>query len=290
LKFDATARSILISHDPNVLQCDLDYLSERIGVLSCYFTSREINKLIRTHSRLLTEQWTKLDYKINYLRIMLFASTRDIVECGALSYPIEHIRSRYLFVYRCGLWTRVRREEQYFRQRKLNISLHDIFDTSIQTFLKRVTSNLLRHDDYQAFVDSLKYEKFQNEMDKYLTLKGDKKHWTKGQILREKTERNHFMYEFDLYDMTKQKIEEEENDNEYLDDGIMTLETQLTTYDQDKQQQLQKIDLSRQTFDHIMKDAHVNEAKTSDEHPLLDLGRESGRSKRIAQKADPDLR
>ena len=103
----------------------------------CYFTKREIYKLIRTHKKVFSENWLDLDYKINYLKIMLFASTRDIVESGALAYPIDHIRQRYLFVYRAGLFKRVRREEQYILQRDLNISLIDIFSTSISTFFKK---------------------------------------------------------------------------------------------------------------------------------------------------------
>ena len=80
LQFDTTTRSILISNDPNLIQYDLPYLRERFDVLMCYFTKREISKFVRTHKKLFSEDWKDLDYKINYLRIMLFASKRDIVE------------------------------------------------------------------------------------------------------------------------------------------------------------------------------------------------------------------
>ena len=213
LKLDTTTRSILISNDPNLIQYDLSYLRERFDVLMCYFTKREIIKLIRTHKKIFSENWSDLDYKINYLKIMLFASTRDIVESGALAYSIDHIRQRYLFVYRAGLFKRVRREEQYVIQRDLNIRLVDIFHSSLGTFLKRTTNNLLRQDDYQAFVDSLKYETFDREFERYLTLDHNRKKWSRADAFIERRERRHWMSEFDMYDNDVQEEEEEEEKN-----------------------------------------------------------------------------
>ncbi|UJR22533.1 hypothetical protein I4U23_025582 [Adineta vaga] len=199
LKFDTTTRSILISNDPHIIQYDLSYFRERFDVLMCYFTKREINKLVRTHKKIFSESWPDLDYKINYLKIMLFASTRDIVESGALAYSIDHIRQRYLFVYRAGLFKRVRHQEQYVQQRDLNISLIDIFSTSLSTFLKRTTNNLLRQDDYQAFIDSLRYEVFDDEFRQYLTLDHQRKKWSKEKLSTELYERRHWMSELDMY-------------------------------------------------------------------------------------------
>ena len=252
LKFDTTTRSILISNDPQLLQYDLDYLRERFDVLLCYFTKREISKLVRTHKKLFTENWPDLDYKINYLRIMLFASTRDIVESGALAYSMNHIRERYLFVYRAGLFKRVRREEQYVIQRDLNISLFDIFNTSLTTFLKRTTNNLLRKDDYQAFVDALKFEVFDNEFQRYLTLEKNRKNWTKIDAFVERRERRHWMSEFDMYN----KEEEEENDEEEVEE----------------------------------KSLMVNDNPTSSYHPLTDYNPDRHRNRKLRQNSDPNIR
>ena len=199
LKFDATTRSILLSNDPNLLRYDMTYLRERVDVLTCYFSTREISKLVRTHRTLFSETWSDLDYKINFLRIMMFASTRDIVESGALSHSIDHVRHRYLFVTRAGLFKRVRREEHYFAQREFNISLVDVFHTSVRTFLKRTTNNLLRPDDYQAFVDSLQYETFDNEFDRFLKLDQTRKKWKSPQMATERYERRHWMSELDMF-------------------------------------------------------------------------------------------
>ncbi|CAF0837388.1 unnamed protein product [Adineta ricciae] len=209
LKFDTTTRSILLSNDPNIVQYDMSYFRERFDVLMCYFTKREISKLVRTHKKLFSENWPDLDYKINYLKIMLFASTRDIVESGALAHPIDHIRQRYLFVCRAGLFKRVRRQEQYFQQRDLNISLVDIFSTSLSTFLKRTTNNLLRPEDYQAFIDSLQSEVFDNEFEQYLTLNNLRKNWSREMIRTERQERRYWMSEFDMYNNFGDEEEEE---------------------------------------------------------------------------------
>ncbi|CAF3026386.1 unnamed protein product [Rotaria sp. Silwood2] len=259
LKFDTTTRSILISNDPNIIQYDLNYLRERLDVLLCYFTKREIYKLIRTHKKLFSENWFDLDYKINYLRIMLFASTRDIVESGALSYTIDHIRQRYLFVYRAGLFKRVRREEEYVLQRDLNINLIDIFNTSLSTFLKRTTNNLLRKDDYQAFIDSLKYETFDNEFQRYLTLDKNRKNWSKVNMAIERNERRNWMSEFDMYNNID---DEDDNDDE----------TSLTILN-DKSLALRNV-----------------EDKPTIWHTLSDYNPDRHRRRKIAQNVDPNIR
>jgi hypothetical protein len=261
LKFDTTTRSILISNDPNIIQYDLTYLRERLDVLMCYFTKREIYKLIRTHKKAFSENWIDLDYKINYLKIMLFASTRDIVESGALAYAIDHIRQRYLFVYRAGLFKRVRREEQYVLQRDLNISLLDIFNTSISTFLKRTTNNLLRIDDYQAFIDSLKYETFDNEFERYLTLDKNRQKWSRHHMHIERHERRHWMSEFDMYN----------NDIDDDDDDIEE-ENSLAII---KEKSLAKID---------------TESKPSLWHTLSDYNPDRHRKRKIRQNVNPDFR
>ena len=257
MKLDTTTRSILISNDPNIIQYDLTYLRERMDVLMCYFTKREINKLIRTHKKLFSEKWSDLDYKINYLRIMLFASTRDIVESGALANTINHIRQRYLFVYRAGLFKRVRRQENYVLQRKLNISLMDIFNTSLSTFLKRTTNNLLRQDDYQAFVDSLSYENFDDEFERYLTLDKSRKNWSQKHRAIERFERRHWMSEFDMYN----DDDEDDDDNE----------TSLTV---PKEKSLALNDI---------------EKKSSSWHPLFDYSPDRHRRRKLGQNVDPDI-
>lgn len=261
LQFDVITRSILISNDPNILQYDLTYLRERMDVLMCYFTKREIYKLIRTHKKVFSESWSNLDYKINYLKIMLFASTRDIVESGALSCSINHIRERYLFVYRAGLFKRVRREEQYIQQRNLNISLMDIFNTSISTFLKRTTNNLLRKDDYQAFIDSLKYESFDNEFQRYLTLDNQRKNWSKPDAYTERNERRLWMSELDMYNIDDEEDEEEETD-----------ETSLTVVNE------KSLAIKN------------DEIQPSAWHPLTDYSPDRHRRRKIRQNVDPDFR
>ncbi|CAF4747017.1 unnamed protein product [Rotaria socialis] len=263
LQFDTTTRSILISNDPDLIQYDLSYLRERLDVLLCYFTKREIYKLVRTHKKLFSENWTDLDYKINYLRIMLFASTRDIVESGALAHTIDHIRQRYLFVYRAGLFKRVRREEQYVSQRDLNIHLIDVFSTSVTTFLKRTTNNLLRQDDYQAFIDSLKYETFDNEFERYLTLDKNRKNWSRADVVIEKRERRRWMSEFDMYN----NIDDEDDGDDDDDD-----ETSLTIINEKS--------LAPKN----------DEEKPSSWHTLSDFGRDRHRNRKIAQNSDPNIR
>ncbi|CAF3337197.1 unnamed protein product [Rotaria socialis] len=263
LQFDTTTRSILISNDPDLIQYDLSYLRERLDVLLCYFTKREIYKLVRTHKKLFSENWTDLDYKINYLRIMLFASTRDIVESGALAHTIDHIRQRYLFVYRAGLFKRVRREEQYVSQRDLNIHLIDVFSTSLTTFLKRTTNNLLRQDDYQAFIDSLKYETFDNEFERYLTLDKNRKNWSRADVVIEKRERRRWMSEFDMYN----NIDDEDDGDDDDDD-----ETSLTIINEKS--------LAPKN----------DEEKPSSWHTLSDFGRDRHRNRKIAQNSDPNIR
>jgi hypothetical protein len=258
LKFDSTTRSILISNDPNIIQYDLNYLRERMDVLMCYFTKREIYKLIRTHKKIFSENWVDLDYKINYLKIMLFASTRDIVESGALSYSIDYIRQRYLFVYRAGLFKRVRREEQYIQQRDLNISLYDIFNTSISTFLKRTTNNLLRKDDYQAFIDSLQYEIFDEEFQRYLTLDKNRKNWTKTDAYMERYERRQWMSEFDMYNNDEEEEEEEEESLTVINNKSLVVQNM--------------------------------EAKPSLWHPLSDYNPDRHRRQKIRQNIDPNIR
>jgi hypothetical protein len=259
LQFDTTTRSILISNDPNVIQYDYNYLRERLDVLMCYFTKREIYKLIRTHKKVFSENWSNLDYKINYLKIMLFASTRDIVESGALACSIDHIRQRYLFVYRAGLFKRVRREEQYVIQRDLNISLLDIFHTSVATFLKRTTNNLLRKDDYQAFIDSLQYETFDNEFERYLTLDQNRKNWSRKDAFIERNERRYWMGELDMYN-----IEEEEDDDE--EENSLTVMNEKSL---------------------VVKN---DETQPSVWHPLSDYSPDRHRNRKIHQNADPNVR
>lgn len=261
LQLDTTTRSILISNDPNLIRYDLSYLRERFDVLMCYFTKREIQKLIRTHKKVFSETWKDLDYKINYLRIMLFASTRDIVESGALGFSIDHIRQRYLFVFRAGLFKRVHREEQYVIQRDLNINLMDIFSTSLATFLKRTTNNLLREEDYRAFIDSLKYETFDGEFERYLSLNHTRKKWTTAQAAVERHERRNWMGEFDMYN---QMEEEEEDDDDEHSLTMINQNTSLTVKNE--------------------------EIQPSSWHPLSDYSPSRHRARKIRQNTDPNLR
>jgi hypothetical protein len=259
LKFDQTTRSILISNDPNIIQYNFDYLRERFDVLMCYFTKREIYKLIRTHKKIFSENWSNLDYKINYLKIMLFASTRDIVESGALAYSIDHIRQRYLFVYRSGLFKRVRREEQYVIQRNLNINLMDIFNTSISTFLKFTTNNLLRQDDYQAFIDSIKYESFDNEFERYLTLDKNRKNWSKLNKYIERNERRYWMSEFDMYNIA------DDDDDEEKENSLTIINEKSLTIKND-------------------------EIQPSSWHPLSNYNPDRHQRRKIGQNVDPNIR
>jgi len=223
----------------------------------CHFTKREIYKLVRTHKKVFSEHWSDLDYKINYLKIMLFASTRDIVESGALAYTIDHIRQRYLFVYRAGLFKRVRREEQYVIQRDFNINLIDIFNTSLSTFLKRTTNNLLRQDDYQAFIDSLKYEIFDNEFQRYLTLDNNRKNWSRADKSIEKNERRQWMSEFDMYD----NIDDDDDD-----ENSLTVINERSLAESD------------------------GESKPSVWHSLSDYSRDRHRRRKIRENVDPNIR
>ena len=257
LQLDSTSRSILVSNDPHLIQYDLSYLRERFDVLHCYFTKREIKKLIRRHRRLFSEIWSDLDYKINYVRIMLFASTRDIVESNVLSHSIAHIRQRYLFVTRCGLYKRVRREDQYLIQKEFNINLEMIFDSSLTRFLKETTNNLLRSDDYQAFIDSLTPEQFDDEFDKYLTLDKTRKKWKSADRHKERQERRYWMSEFDMFN------------NEPIDDED---ETELTIVEE---KPLMKI---------------TDEIQPSFHHPLSDWNPDRHRRRKLAENADPNIR
>lgn len=257
LQIDSTSRSILISNDPQLIQYDLSYIRERFDVLQCYFTKREIKKLIRQHKKLFSEIWIDLDYKINYLRIMLFASTRDIVECGVLTHPIDHIRQRYLFVSRCGLFKRVRREDQYFAQKQFNISLELMFDSSLNRFLKETTNNLLRTDDYQAFVDTLKYEQFDDEFEKFLTLEKTRKKWNNAEKHIERRERRYWMSEFDMFN----------DETEEIDDELMIVEEKS-----------------------LIQKASDGEVQTSFHHPLSDWCPDRHRRKKLSINADPNLR
>jgi hypothetical protein len=190
---------------------------------------------------------------------MLFASTRDIVESGALAYSIDYIRQRYLFVYRAGLFKRVRREEQYVIQRDLNISLMNIFSTNVGTFLKRTTNNLLRKEDYQAFVDSLKDEVFDQEFERYLTLNHIRKKWSKADTYTERYERRHWMSELDMYN-------NDEKDDDDDDERSLTVNNERSL---------------------VVKNM---EEKPSSWHPLSDYSPDRHRRRKLRLNIDPNIR
>lgn len=267
MRFDATTRSILLSNDPNLIQYDKSYIRERLDVLLTYFTFREVRKLVRTHRKLFTEPWIDLDYKVNFLKIVLFASTRDIVESGALSLPIDEIRRRTVFAFRTGVYKRVRREELYLEQRRTNISFVDLFQTSRKSFVEKVTNNLLRVEDFQAFVDSLGSESFEDELTKYLTLDKLRTKWNSYQRLIERNERRQWISEFDAYNLPEidDLIDEEDKD---------------------------ETDSSNQTklVVHQERNASSWEGKPSEWHPLSDWNPDRHRRKKFRLKTDPNLR
>ena len=179
---------------------------------------------------------------------------------------MDHIRQRYLFVSRAGLFKRVRREEQYVIQRELNISLMDIFSTSLATFLKRTTNNLLRQEDFQAFVDSLKYEDFDGEFDRYLRSDHVRKKWTSAQAAVERYERRQWMGELDMYNQT-------EDDDDVNDD-----QQSLTVVKENSLVQRKS------------EGRRAEKSQPSSWHPLSDYSPDRHRLRKLRENTDPDIR
>ncbi|KAJ8897153.1 hypothetical protein PR048_002499 [Dryococelus australis] len=141
----------LLMSNYSFLQISMSEIAKRIPLLTHLCgTKRNLCNLLQNCPLVLTENWTAVQNKIEYLQtVMKFENVR-IVKSMALNQSLDTIRKRHVFLERCGRYIAPDPKVDPLVANK-NPSLSNITDTSDKYFATKVAS--LSLEEYEVFCE-----------------------------------------------------------------------------------------------------------------------------------------
>lgn len=150
-------QKLLIKHPQLILHGETRALRERMNLLQSYVTTpKNVWKLFMSNPNLVFEETHKIEQKLKYLIETLRIEVPEIAKTEALSHDIQHIRMRFIFMQRLGIFkVRTQKAEENNEVNK-NPKLHQITDTSDKRFALKVCYVTL--EEYEVFQELLRRE------------------------------------------------------------------------------------------------------------------------------------
>lgn len=145
---------LLLQH-PNLLLIRREKIFSTHSFLSSMFTSDNVYKIFENAPHVFTLKESEISRRLDFLLKDMNARTADVVNSRALSHQLTHLRTRYEFLRRCGVFKKVTKREDERRINR-NPQFVQIFDTDDETFARRVANLSLL--EYQTFVTLYRQE------------------------------------------------------------------------------------------------------------------------------------
>uniref|UniRef100_A0A0A9ZHL6 mTERF domain-containing protein 2 n=1 Tax=Lygus hesperus TaxID=30085 RepID=A0A0A9ZHL6_LYGHE len=123
----------LLTENPDLLLVDHQRIMSCFTFLSKDFTQNYVYKLLLNCPQVLFEKHSEILSKLDFLNKQLGIPNSEIVTSSSLGHPLEHMRTRYEFLKRCGLY-----KPGSEGVKRTNPSLSDMFDTPDEQFAKQV--------------------------------------------------------------------------------------------------------------------------------------------------------
>lgn len=136
----------LISEEPSVLLINSSIILPRVDALRAIFKSTDVHELLRKSPNIMTEDWNDIREKFDYVFSSMGITQRQMMYSHMFSYPLEHIRTRHLFLVRSGNYAMPNKKKKELVK---NARLQDIIDTSDADFARRFGNMTLK--DYKTF-------------------------------------------------------------------------------------------------------------------------------------------
>ncbi|XP_027208105.2 transcription termination factor 4, mitochondrial [Penaeus vannamei] len=130
-------------------------IKKRLALLNTIFAPAELRPLIRNNPNILCDDWQDVSDKMMYIHTEMGLEQPQISASQALQKSLMHIKTRYLFLSRAGLYVKpnLLRDKMSYRR---NPSLSDITDTSNRFFANKVAK--LSEEEYKVFSEMIREE------------------------------------------------------------------------------------------------------------------------------------
>lgn len=143
----------MIIQSPALLDCDILSKIPMIEELKSYFKRADTFKLIQGSPDVLFSNMTDVLEKFHYVFHHMGISQPQMMHSNWLTYSMEHIRARHMFLVRTGYFKKVNRAKG---QIDLNPKLNTILDSSDEEFARKFGN--MTGLDYQTFKSLLSEE------------------------------------------------------------------------------------------------------------------------------------
>lgn len=144
LSFDVNDKLFtVLSANPELLTLNPEYVNFRVKELMTLFTKKDINKLLVTCPCVMTDDFSTIYDKVQYIVHMMGVEQKSIVKSRALQHDLHHIKCRHNFMIRAGRYVINKKSAK-----NRNAPLHKIFSRNMKTFLKLTR---LTEEEYNAF-------------------------------------------------------------------------------------------------------------------------------------------
>ena len=145
----------IIEQIPLIVLIDPEKIDERCDDLAEYFGSRkEVNLAIQSVPSILIDYWPNLKYKFEFIIHEMQVFPRTLAKSKVLGFDLQHIKDRYEFLNRAGLYQHPSVKSHGNRSEAYpNVS--DVVETKLSVFIKDVAKNGFLVQDYEYFIKML---------------------------------------------------------------------------------------------------------------------------------------
>ncbi|XP_003745667.1 transcription termination factor 4, mitochondrial [Galendromus occidentalis] len=148
-----------IDAHPGILFWRPSVHTEAFNNLTKIFANTDISRMLNKSPHIMMDDWEEVEEKIDFALYTIGARHKDIVYSSYLSYKIEHIRTRYNFLFRSGLYIRPHKKD---RKRHYSIPLTVMIESPHAEILKMTG---LLAEEYATMAELTKKEMEKEERD-----------------------------------------------------------------------------------------------------------------------------
>jgi len=128
-----TLKPETIDAHPDILVIRPSVYKETFNNLTKVFGNNDIPTLLNRSPQIMLEDWEDMEEKIDFAVMTIEARHKEIVHSSYLKYSIEHIKTRYNFLWRCGMYVKPNKKD---RKRQYVIPLQVMIESPHSEILK----------------------------------------------------------------------------------------------------------------------------------------------------------
>ena len=150
----------LIAEIPICLNIDIVGLDERCDDLAEFFANKkEVSAAINSCPHILIDYWPHLKEKLNFIIHVMQVSPKTLIKSKALTFDLQHIKDRYEFLNRAGLYQHPSLKSHSMTAAEAYPNIADVVETKDEAFVNDVAGEgVFSVEDYKMFVKMLNEE------------------------------------------------------------------------------------------------------------------------------------